>query len=120
MVSEWRSVIAVSLNVGDGVRFIKPAKLYMCMQIHYKHDEGGRTVPGVRSHGSVPLTHSGNVVTRLGLHTYIHFFLSLSFSPFSSAVKLFPLLMSFKSSNAIGLPQSSYLHNQKVFNIKNN
>ena len=30
VVSEWRSVIAVSLNVGGGVRLIKPAKLYMC------------------------------------------------------------------------------------------
>ena len=28
VVSEWRSVIAVSLNVGGGVRLIKPAKLY--------------------------------------------------------------------------------------------
>ena len=32
MVSEWRSVIAVSLNVGGGVRLIKPAKLRMCTQ----------------------------------------------------------------------------------------
>ena len=32
VVSEWRSVIAVSLNVGGGVRLIKPAKLCMCMQ----------------------------------------------------------------------------------------
>ena len=32
VVSEWRSVIAVSLNVGGGVRLIKPAKLYMCSQ----------------------------------------------------------------------------------------
>ena len=32
VVSEWRSVIAVSLNVGDGARFIKPAKLYICTQ----------------------------------------------------------------------------------------
>ena len=32
VVSEWRSVIAVSLNVGGGVRLIKPAKLYMCTQ----------------------------------------------------------------------------------------
>ena len=30
VVSEWRSVIAVSLNVDGGVRLIKPAKLYMC------------------------------------------------------------------------------------------
>ena len=32
VVSEWRSVIAVSLNVGGGLRLIKLAKLYMCMQ----------------------------------------------------------------------------------------
>ena len=71
MVSEWRSVIAVSPNVGGSVRLIKPAKLYMCTQTHYKHGEDGRTAPGVRGHGSVPLSHSGNVVTRIGLHTHI-------------------------------------------------
>ena len=32
VVSEWRSVIAVSLNVGGGVRLIKPAKLCMYTQ----------------------------------------------------------------------------------------
>ena len=32
VVSEWRSVIAVSLNVGGCVRLIKPAKLYMFTQ----------------------------------------------------------------------------------------
>ena len=32
VVSEWRSVIAASLNVGVGVRLIKPTKLCMCMQ----------------------------------------------------------------------------------------
>ena len=31
-VSEWRSVIAVSLNVGGGVRLVKRTKLYMCTQ----------------------------------------------------------------------------------------
>ena len=30
IMSEWRSVIAMSLKVGNGVRLIKPAKLYMC------------------------------------------------------------------------------------------
>ena len=76
VVSEWRSVTAVSLNFGGGVRLIKPAKLYMCKQTHYKHDEDGRTAPGVRGHGSVPLSHSGNVVTRIGLHkaTFMIFF----------------------------------------------
>ena len=70
VVSEWRSVIAVSLNVGGGVRLIKPTKLYICTQTHYQHDEDGRTAPGLRGHGSVPLSHSRNVVTRIGLHTH--------------------------------------------------
>ena len=45
VVSEWRSVIAVSLNVSGGVRLIKLAKLYMCTHKHYKHDKDGRTAP---------------------------------------------------------------------------
>ena len=49
VVSEWRSVTAVSLNVGGGVRLIKPAKLYMYMQTNYKHNEDGRTAPGFRT-----------------------------------------------------------------------
>ena len=61
----------MSLNVDGSVHLIKPAKLYMCTQTHYKHDEVGRTAPGVRGHGSVPLSHSGNVVTRIGLHTQL-------------------------------------------------
>ena len=52
-------MIAVSLNVGSGVRHIKPAKLYICTQTHYKHDEDGRMAPGVCGHGSVLLSHSG-------------------------------------------------------------
>ena len=72
VVSGWQSVIAVSLNVDDGVRLIKLAKLYMCMQTHYKHDEEGRTAPGVHGHGSVQLNHSENVVTRIGLHTHAY------------------------------------------------
>ena len=39
---------------------------------HYKHNEDGRTAPGVCGNGSVPLSHSGNVVTRIGIHTYTH------------------------------------------------
>ena len=64
-------MIAVSLNVGGGVGLIKPAKLYMCMQTHYKQDEDGRTIQGVRSHGSVSQSHLGNVVTRTGSHTHL-------------------------------------------------
>ena len=45
-------------------------KLYTCARKkHYKHNEDGRTEPGVRGHGSVPLSHPGNVVTRI-LHTH--------------------------------------------------
>ena len=96
MVSEWRSVIAVSLNVGGGVRLIKPAKLYICSKtcsvterrrwrppyqtgktVHMhantlQTNGDGRTAPDVCGHGSVPLSHSGNVVTRIGLHTYLN------------------------------------------------
>ena len=60
MVSEWWLVTAVSLNADGGVRLIKQAK-------HYKHNEDGHTAPGVGSHGSVPLSHLGNIVTRAGL-----------------------------------------------------
>ena len=37
---------------------------------HYKHNEDGRTVPGVCGKGSVPLSHLGNVVTRIGRQTH--------------------------------------------------
>ena len=37
---------------------------------HYKHNEDGRTAPDVYGNGSVPLSHSGNVVTRIGIHTH--------------------------------------------------
>ena len=39
---------------------------------HYKHNEDGRTAPGVCGNGSVPLSHSGYVVTRIGIHTHTH------------------------------------------------
>ena len=67
VMSEWRSEIAVSLNVGGGVRLTKPAKLYICTQKDYKYDEYGRTAPVGRGHGSVPLSLPGDVVTRIGL-----------------------------------------------------
>ena len=38
---------------------------------HYKHNKDGRTAPGVCGDGSVPLSHSGNVVTRIGIHTLV-------------------------------------------------
>ena len=38
---------------------------------HCKHNGDVRTAPGVCGNGSVPLSHSGNVVTRIGTHTHI-------------------------------------------------
>ena len=38
---------------------------------HYKHNEDGRTAQGVCGNGSVLLSHSGNVVTRIGIHTQV-------------------------------------------------
>ena len=37
---------------------------------HYENNKDGRTAPGVCGNGSVPLSHSGNVVTRIGIHTH--------------------------------------------------
>ena len=37
---------------------------------YYKHNDDGRTAPGVCGNGSVPLSHSGNIVTRIGIHTH--------------------------------------------------
>ena len=38
---------------------------------HNKHNEDGRMASGVRGYSSVPLSHSGNVVTRIGFHTHV-------------------------------------------------
>ena len=66
-----RLMIAVSLNVCSGIQLIKLAKLYTCTQTHYKHAKDGCMVLGVTvcGHGSIPLSHSRNVLTRIGLHT---------------------------------------------------
>ena len=37
---------------------------------HYKHNEDGHMAPGVCGNGFVPLSHSGKVVTRIGIHTH--------------------------------------------------
>ena len=37
-------------------------------------------MPGVCGNGSVPLSHSGNVATRIGIHTHTHTRLGLLFS----------------------------------------
>ena len=40
---------------------------------HYKHNKDGCTAQGVCGNGSVPLSHAGNVVTRIGIHTQVSF-----------------------------------------------
>ena len=42
---------------------------------HYKHNADGRTPLGVFGNGSVPLSHSGYVIMRIGIHTYLNPFL---------------------------------------------
>ena len=74
VLSEWRSMIAVSLNVGCGVRLIKPAKLCMCTQNTTnttRTDAQHRVCAAM-----VPYRWAtrGNVVTRIGIHTHIVFF----------------------------------------------
>ena len=39
---------------------------------HYKHNKDRCTAPGVCGNGFVPLSHSGNVVTRIRTHTHTH------------------------------------------------
>ena len=56
-------MIAGSLKFGSGFRLIKLAKLVVCMQNHYKLGCMATDEPG---HGSVLLSHSENVVMRIG------------------------------------------------------
>ena len=67
----------MSSNVGGGPR--PPYQTGKTVHVHakrYKHNEDGRTAPGVCENGSVSLSHSGNVVTRTGfvveLLFYVH------------------------------------------------
>ena len=60
-VSEWRSVIPVTLNVGDGVRLINRQNCTCARKTEFTLDR--RRAPGVGGHGDVPLSHLKNVVT---------------------------------------------------------
>ena len=62
-------------SVTERRRWHLPYQTGKTVHVHaklYKHNEDGRTAPGVCGNGSVPLSHSGNVVTRIGIHTHIH------------------------------------------------
>ena len=48
---------------------------------HYKHNEDRRMAPGECGNGSIPLSHLGNVVMRIGIHTHT---LKYSFSAFKT------------------------------------
>ena len=56
-------------SVTERRRWRPPYQTGKTVHLHaknYKHNKDGRTAPGVCGNGSVPLSHSGNVVTRIG------------------------------------------------------
>ena len=60
-------------NVAECRRWSPPYQTGKTVHVHakhYKHNEDGRTVPGVCGSGSVPLSHSGNIITRIGINTH--------------------------------------------------
>ena len=62
-------------SVTERRRWHPPYQTGKTVHVHakqYKHNEDGRTAPGVCGNGSVPLSHSGNVVTRIGTHTHTY------------------------------------------------
>ena len=59
-------------SVTERRRWRPPYQTGKTVLVHAKHNEDGRTALGVCGNGSVPLSHSGNVVTRIGIHTLCH------------------------------------------------
>ena len=53
---------------------------------HYKHNEDGGTAQGVCGNGSVLLSHLGNVVTRIGIHTRLYRIKSLFICVYVSTI----------------------------------
>ena len=73
-VRQWFRVAVGDCSVTERRRWRPPYQTGKTVHVHanhYKHNEDGRTAPGVCGNGSVPLSHSGNVVTRIGTHTHI-------------------------------------------------
>ena len=80
-------VAVVDCSVTERRRWRPPYQTGKTVHVHakhYKHNEDRRTAPGVCGNGSVPLSHSGNVVTRIGTHT--HYFSARSFVFFLSQI----------------------------------
>ena len=68
-------VVVGDCSVSERRRWRPPYQTGKAVHVHakhYIHNEDGRTAPGVCGNGSVPLSHSGNVVTRIGIHTHTH------------------------------------------------
>ena len=57
-------------SVTERRRWRPPYQTGKTVHVHAKHNKDGQTAPGVCGNGSVPLSHSGNVVTRIGIHTH--------------------------------------------------
>ena len=59
-------------SVTERRRWRPPYQTDKTGHVHAKHHnhKDGRTAPGVCVNGFIPLSHSGNVVTRIGTHTH--------------------------------------------------
>ena len=73
LVNSGIRVAVGDCSVTEHWRWCPPYQTGKTVHVHekknYKHKEDGRTAPGVCGNGSLPLSHSGNVVTRIGIHT---------------------------------------------------
>ena len=82
-VSSELEISGIRVAVGDCSvterrRWRPPYQTGKTVHVHakyYKHNEDERTAPGVCGNGSVPLSHSENLFTRIGIHTHTHDFL---------------------------------------------
>ena len=64
-------VVVVDCSVTERRRWRPPYQTGKTVHVHAKHyklNEDGRTAPGVCGNGFVPLSHSENIVTRIGIH----------------------------------------------------
>ena len=66
-------VAVADCSVTERQRWLPPYQTSKTVHVHakyYIHNEDGRTAPDVCGNGSVPLSHSGNVVTSIGIHIH--------------------------------------------------
>ena len=68
-------------SVTERRRWHPPYQSGKTVHVHAKHNEVGRTVPGVCGNCSIPLSHSGNIDTRIGIHTHTLYEISSLLSP---------------------------------------